>query len=93
MGENDKIKDGTKFICSEAIDYYKDIIIPDSVIYIGEYNNSKSIMCIRGSYAETWAKEKEIRCICVGDLKVKFKNCIISKGTQLSSAQSKRYGN
>lgn len=86
LGENDKIKDGTKFICSEAIDYYKDIIIPDSVIYIGEYNNSKSIMCIRGSYAETWAKEKEIKCICVGDLKVKFKNCIISKGTPLSSA-------
>lgn len=90
LGENDKIKDGTKFICSEAIDYYKDIIIPDSVIYIGEDNNPKSIMCTKGSYAESWANNEWnyewIECTCIGDLKIKFKNCIISKGTTLSSA-------
>ena len=89
LGENDKIKDGTKFICSEAIDYYyhADAIIPDSVIYIGENNHPNSIMCTRGSYAESWANKNEwIECTCIGDLKIKFKNCIISKGTPLSSA-------
>ena len=87
LGENDKIKENTVYICSSAIpDNSEDVIIPNSVEYIGTNYDLRSIICSKGSYAETWANNEGIECTYIGDLKIKFKNCIIAKGTPLSSA-------
>ena len=90
LGENDTIKDGTTSIgCWAVADYYReDLIIPDSVIFIDDsiHYYVNSIYCSRGSYACSWAEDEGIDYTCIGDLKIKFKNCIISKGTPLSSA-------
>ena len=85
LGENDTIKAGTTIINQDAIQSSFDVIIPDSVICIGEYNYPYSIFCTKGSYAQLWAENIDIDYTCIGDLKVKFKNCIITKGTPLSS--------
>ncbi len=87
LGENDKIKENTVYICSSAIpDNSEDVIIPNSVGYIGTNYDLRSIICSKGSYAQLWAENIDIDYTCIGDLKIKFKNCIISKGTPLSSA-------
>lgn len=85
LGSGEKIKDGTKYICRDAVT--EGIVeIPDSVEYIGECNYIDKVICSEGSYAQMWAKENCVTYTIAEKIKIKFKNPIINLGTPLSSA-------
>lgn len=85
LGSGEKIKDGTKYICRDAVT--EGIVeIPDSVEYIGECNYIDKVICSEGSYAQMWAEENCVTYTIAEKIKIKFKNPIINIGTPLSSA-------
>lgn len=85
LGSGEKIKDGTKYICRDAVTEGT-VEIPDSVEYIGECNYIDKVICSEGSYAQMWAKENCVTYTIAEKIKIKFKNPIINIGTPLSSA-------
>lgn len=85
LGSGEKIKDGTKYICRDAVTEGT-VEIPDSVEYIGECNYIDKVICSEGSYAQMWAKENCVTYTIAEKIKIKFKNPIINLGTPLSSA-------
>lgn len=84
MKKGTSVKNGTKYICDNAIDG-DCVIIPDIVSYIGEDNYPRLVICTEGSYAQSWAKANDIPCKA-DRVRVKFKSPIINSGTPLSSA-------
>lgn len=85
LGSGEKIKDGTKYICRDAVTEGT-VEIPDSVEYIGECNYIDKVICSEGSYAQMWAEENCVTYTIAEKIKIKFKNPIINIGTPLSSA-------